>query len=85
MPSTRAITSAMDLGKPARTGHCRSVAELHGDSLEQARIGNFIGAANSVDEKGQPVPSGFPGNEHDILTGSTLDGRAYTDNTRDST
>jgi len=63
----------------------RSVAELHGDSLEQARIGNFIGAANSVDEKGQPVPSGFPGNEHDILIGSTLDGRAYTDNTRDST
>ena len=63
----------------------RSVAELHGDTLEQARIGNFIGAANSLDEKGQPVPNGFPGSEHDILTGSTLDGRAYTDNTRDFT
>ena len=63
----------------------RSVAELHGDTLEQARIGNFISLANSLDEKGQPVPSGFPGNEHDLLTGSTLDGRAYTDNTRDFT
>lgn len=62
-----------------------SVAELHGDSLEQARIGNFIGAANSLDERGQPVPNSFPGSEHDILTGSTLDGRAYTDNTRDFT
>src|SRR6186713_1851995 len=30
----------------------RSVAELHGDTLEQARIGNFIGQANSLDEKG---------------------------------
>ena len=58
-----------------------SVAELHGDTLEQARIGNFISGANALDERGQPVP----GNEHDILTGSTLDGRAYTDNTRDST
>jgi hypothetical protein len=33
------------------------------------RIGNFIGAANSLD----------------ILTGSTLDGRAYTNTTRDYT
>jgi hypothetical protein len=61
------------------------IAELHGDTLEQARIGNFIGVANSLDEKGQPVPNGFPGSEHDILTGSTLEGRAYTDNTRDYT
>ena len=29
-----------------------SVAELHGDTLEQARIGNFIGAANALDENG---------------------------------
>ena len=56
----------------------RGVAELHGDTLEQARIGNFIGVANSIDEKGQPIPNGFPGSEHDILTGSTLEGRAYT-------
>jgi hypothetical protein len=49
------------------------------------RIGNFIGAANSLDEKGQPVPNTFPGSEHDILTGSTLDGRAYTNTTRDYT
>lgn len=55
----------------------RDVGDLHGDTLEQARIGNFIGVANSLDEKGQPVPNVFPGSEHDILTGSTLEGRAY--------
>ena len=62
-----------------------SVAELHGDTLEQARVGNFINVANSLDEKGQPVPNAFPGSEHDMLTGSTIEGRAYTDNTRDYT
>jgi hypothetical protein len=62
-----------------------SVAELHGDTLEQARIGNFIGIANSLDERGQPVPSAIPGMEHDILTGSTLEGRAYTNTTSDYT
>jgi len=61
------------------------VAELHGDTIDQARIGNFIGVANSLDEKGQPVPNAFPGSEHDILTGSTLDGRAYADTTHDYT
>jgi hypothetical protein len=58
-----------------------NVSELQGDTLEQARIGNFLNGANSLDEKGQPVP----GTEHDILTGSTLDGRAYTGNSRDYT
>lgn len=58
-----------------------SVAQLQGDTLDQARIGNFINVVNALDEKGQPVP----GNEHDILTGSTLDGRANTDPTRDYT
>jgi len=62
-----------------------NVAELHGDTLEQARVGNFIGVANSLDEKGNPVPNTFPGSEHDMLTGSTIEGRAYTDNTRDYT
>lgn len=62
-----------------------NVAELHGDTLEQARVGNFIGVANSLDEKGNPVPNTFPGSEHDMLTGSTIEGRAYTDNSRDYT
>ncbi len=62
-----------------------NVAELHGDTLEQARVGNFINVANALDEKGNPVPNAFPGSEHDILTGSTIEGRAYTDNTRDYT
>lgn len=62
-----------------------SVADLHGDTLEQARVGNFLGITNSIDEKGQPVPSALPAMEHDILTGSTLEGRAYPGTTPDYT
>lgn len=62
-----------------------SVAELHGDTLEQARIGNFIGITNSLDEKGQPVPSAIPVMEHDMLTGSTIEGRAYAGTAPDYT
>ena len=86
MPSTHAIVSATDLGTNQRGKIIAdSIAELHGDTLEQARIGNFIGIANSLDERGQPVPNGIPSREHDILTGSTLEGRAYTDKKWDFT
>ncbi|NOT45293.1 MAG: lectin [Acidobacteria bacterium] len=63
----------------------RSVAELHGDTLEQARIGNFIGIEHGLDERGQTVPYLIPDTEHDILTGSQLDGRAYPDTDVDRT
>jgi hypothetical protein len=59
----------------------QSVSALHGDTLEQARIGNFIGATHSLDEQGKTVGQ----SEHDILTGSMLDGRAFNDNDRDYT
>jgi hypothetical protein len=57
-----------------------SVADLHGDTLETARIGNNISKATAFSEKGEPLKGfGDMPNQHDILTGSTPDGRAYTD------
>jgi hypothetical protein len=57
-----------------------SVAELHGDTIEQARLGNALGKQLSLTEK-QTVVNGVGDmpNTHDILTGSMPDGRAYTD------
>ena len=58
----------------------QNVAELHGDTLEQARIGNALGKQLSITEKGTIVNGvGDTPNQHDILTGSQPDGRAYTD------
>ena len=57
-----------------------SVAELHGDTIEQARMGNALGKQISLTEKNTIVNGvGDMPNQHDILTGSTPDGRAYTD------
>ena len=56
------------------------VAELHGDTIEQARMGNALGKQISLTEKGTVVNGvGDMPNQHDILTGSQPDGRAYTD------
>ena len=65
----------------------RDLEHLHGDTLELARMGNTLTRATALNEKGEQVPGvPFPGaptpapaNQHDILTGSQLDGRAYTD------
>jgi len=58
----------------------QNVAELHGDTIEQARIGNALGKQFSLTEKGAVVNGvGDMPNQHDILTGSQPDGRAYTD------
>ena len=55
-------------------------AELHGDTIEAARLGNRLNKNNSRDEKGQLVKGvGDMPNQHDMLTGSTPDGRAFTD------
>jgi hypothetical protein len=54
--------------------------ELHGDTIEQARLGNRMNKNNSITEKGERINGvGDMPNQHDILTGSTPDGRAYTD------
>jgi len=56
-------------------------AELHGDTLELAQRGSNLFKQSALTEKGQVVPgAGDTGNMHDVLTGSQLDGRAYTDN-----
>jgi hypothetical protein len=57
-----------------------NVAELHGDTIEQARLGNRLGKQISLSEKNTPINGvGDMPNQHDILTGSQPDGRAYTD------
>jgi hypothetical protein len=58
----------------------RDLAHLHGDTLDLARLGNTLTRATALSEKGEPVKGfGDTPNEHDILTGSMPDGRAYTD------
>ena len=57
-----------------------NVAELHGDTVEQARLGNRMGKQISLTEKNTVVNGvGDMPNQHDILTGSQPDGRAYMD------
>ena len=56
-----------------------NVADLHGD---QQRDRNNIQRATALDEKGNQIPgAGQQGvqNEHDVLTGSDPQGRAFTD------
>jgi hypothetical protein len=58
----------------------QNVADLHGDTIEQARLGNNISKATAISEKGEPINGvGDTPNRHDMLTGSQTDGRAYTD------
>ena len=53
---------------------------LHGDTVEQARLGNAIGKMIALTETGGPVNGiGDSPNQHDILTGTQPDGRVYTD------
>jgi hypothetical protein len=65
----------------------RDLEHLHGDTLDLARMGNTLTRVTALNEKGDQVagvafpggPTPAPPNTHDILTGSQLDGRAYTD------
>jgi hypothetical protein len=58
----------------------QNVAELHGDTLDQARVGNALGKQLSLTDKKTVVNGvGDTPNQHDMLTGSQADGRAYTD------
>jgi hypothetical protein len=55
-----------------------NVAELHGDTIEVARLGNRINKITAINEKGGVVNGvGDMPNQHDMLTGSQPDGRAY--------
>lgn len=58
----------------------KDLAQLHGDTLDLARLGNLITKNNAITEKGELVNGvGDKPNMHDILTGTQPDGRAYTD------
>ena len=58
----------------------QNVGDLHGDTLDQARMGNTLTRATALTEKGESVKGfGENPNQHDILTGSKPDGTAYTD------
>jgi hypothetical protein len=58
----------------------QNLGDLHGDTLDQARVGNTLTKATALDEKGNPIKGvGDNPNQHDMLTGSMPDGRAYTD------
>jgi hypothetical protein len=57
------------------------LSEIHGDTLDEARRGSNMQKEFALTEKGElvngigdPLPT-----RHDILTGSQLDGRAFTD------
>ena len=55
-------------------------AELHGDTIELARMGNFVVKNRALSEKGEPINGvGSTPNMHDILTGTQPDGTAYKD------
>lgn len=58
----------------------KDVYHLHGDVVEAARLGNNLSRTTAITEKGDPIKgAGDKPNEHDILTGSLPDGRAFTD------
>ncbi len=58
----------------------KDVGDLHGDTLEQARLGSNLGKQTALTEKGALNNGvGDTPNTHDILTGSQPDGRAFTD------
>ena len=58
----------------------KDLSDLHGDTLDQARLGNNITKMSAITEKVDPVKGvGDTPNTHDMLTGSQTDGRAYTD------
>jgi hypothetical protein len=57
-----------------------NVGHLHGDTIDQARIGNNLTKVTALTEKGEPIKGvGDTPNQHDILTGSRPDGTAFTD------
>ena len=58
----------------------QNVADLHGDTLEAARRGSNLTKVTALTEKGETIKGvGDTPNQHDILTGSQLDGTAFTD------
>ena len=62
------------------TGSHRCGTQSPRETLELAQLGNALGKVISMTEKGDRVNGvGDSPNQHDILTGSQTNGRAYTD------
>jgi hypothetical protein len=59
-----------------------NISDLMGDTLEEARVGNNLFKETALDEHGNRIPGVLeaPNVQHDMLTGSQLDGTAYADN-----
>ena len=88
--STRATASAPGPGTTIPTHSSAShrtrlfpqdLGELHGDTLIQAQRGSNLFKQSARNEHGEVI-NGVgdpPPNQHDILTGSQTDGRAFTD------
>jgi len=56
------------------------VAHLHGDTVELGQLGNNVHRTTNLTEKGAQINGvGATPNQHDVITGSKPDGRAYTD------
>jgi hypothetical protein len=58
----------------------RDLAQLHGDTVDLAQLGNNLSRATVFTETNETRPGfGDKPNQHDVLTGSLPDGRAYAD------
>jgi len=59
----------------------KDLAHLHGDTLDAARLGNNLSKTTALSDKNEPIKgAGDTPNQHDIITGSQPDGRAFADN-----
>jgi hypothetical protein len=74
--------SFAQLGQPQNAIISQDLSELHGDTLVQAQRGSNLFKQSARNEHGQVIHGigDPPPTQHEILTGSKWDGRAYTDN-----
>src|ERR1700752_3927350 len=74
--------SFAQLGAPQNAIISADLAELHGDTLVQAQRGSNLFKQSARNEHGQLIRGigDAPQTQHEILTGSKWDGRAYDDN-----
>jgi hypothetical protein len=86
-PGQTAVNARDRIGKgpwynSKRVPIAKNLAELQGDTLELARVGSNLFRDTALDEHGNVIPGLLAGpgkNMHDMLTGSQLDGTAFTD------
>jgi hypothetical protein len=74
--------SYAQLGQPQNAIISQDLGELHGDTLIQAQRGSNLFKQSARNEYGEVINGvgDMPPIQHEILTGSQLDGRAFTDN-----